>query len=298
MTTLAPHRAGALAAPAADPTPVARDEPGLTVVAAPTEALFVGAPLVRRGPALALVSAGADPVAAGAALAGVGLLPRHIDELARRREADLERALGATTAAGFAVRAWESVPPEGLRERLRGLADEDVACAIVAGDTARRVRSLARWLRAPVLAIPPRAASAAGPGGARRARRARHDPRARRDARKRGGGRGDAADTTPTHADAHGGAPAARAAPGGARRAAPLGRAGRRRAPADLALALAVEHGLEVEPLMATDADAVLTAARSRDGLVVVADDDGWRPPSLLRAALRERRPVVLVPAT
>jgi hypothetical protein len=49
---------------------------------------------------------------------------------------------------------------------------------------------------------------------------------------------------------------------------------------------------------MATDADAVLTAARSRDGLVVVADDDGWRPPSLLRAALRERRPVVLVPAT
>jgi hypothetical protein len=207
MTTLAPHRAGALAAPAADPTPVARDEPGLTVVAAPTEALFVGAPLVRRGPALALVSAGADPVAAGAALAGVGLLPRHIDELARRREADLERALGATTAAGFAVRAVESVPPEGLRERLRGLADEDVACAIVAGDTARRVRSLARWLRAPVLAIPPRAASAAGPGGARRARRARHDPRARRDARKPGGGRGDAgrhdADGTLTRTAAH-----------------------------------------------------------------------------------------------
>jgi hypothetical protein len=212
---------------------------------------------------------------------------------------DAERALALVGRAGFDVRAVETVAPQGLRARLRSLGGERVACAIVPGDTARRVRSLATWLRAPVLAVPPRSAPAAGP--------------AVLDAR-------DAPRTIPALAACLATARAVAVAPvdvtptGSLTRSAahPLlvprlellaelhrwdALAESERC-AEVAATLAHEHGLEAETLEATGADGVLAAARFHDGLVVVADDDGWRPPPLLRAALRERRPTLLVPAT
>jgi hypothetical protein len=194
--------------PPAAPDRPTRRAPGLTVLWDPATALPLAGPLLRAGPALALVPAPADP----------------------------DAALEATVAAGFSPQAVETVPRDGLHARLRALAEEEVTCLVVAGAGAREARALARAIAAAVLVVPERPMPAGGPAVF------------------------DAGHMTQTVAAA--------------------------------ARCLAADAA---EPVVAPEPDALITVARARDGIAVVADAGGWRAPRALRTALRERRPALLV---
>jgi hypothetical protein len=274
--------------------------PGRTVVVSPAQTLPLAGYLLRHGPALALVESVPDPVVVGSAMGGVVPLPLSRDdaEAEARRHAALDTALRATANAGFDVRAVEDVPPGGLTARLRAVAGTDVTCVVAATRSPRTVRRLARAAGAPVLALPHRAAPAGGPAVFDAADASWAAPAAARAL----------ATEHAVAVSAYAPAPAATAL----RRAALPVVARRVEALADERLAeelerawsrvdaaawTAEDHGLTTEKAVTPQPGAVPAAARAREGLVVAVDHGGRRPPALLRAALGERRPVLLVPA-
>lgn len=269
---------------------------GTTVLVSPGTVLPVAGYLLRHGPALAIAPEPYEPMVvspyAGAALPWLGA------DLLERREATLERAAEATAAAGFELTAAESLHPAELRSRLSDLDGEDLACVVVGSRSVRTVRELARASGAPVLALPPGAAPAGGPAVLDAEPAARTIPAAAR-----------------CLATDHVIAVARReVVPTGTvmRRAAhpvvlpelddPVRR---RRADASDRVATAVErakwqatrNGLDAKATITSEPDALLAVAREHEGILVMADTAGRWAPAPLRAALRERRPVLLLPA-
>ncbi len=59
---------------------------------------------------------------------------------------------------------------------------------------------------------------------------------------------------------------------------------------------MAAEHGLRATTAVTVEPRGILEIAAANEGILVLADPGGWRAPRLLRAALAERRPVLLVP--
>ena len=121
---------------------LARPEPGLAVLVFPTDDdLAVAGALLRPAPALALV---ADPA----------------DEHARVRA--LDGPVEAAAAAGFEVRAAETLPAAALAGRLRALPEAPTVL-VTGTPSAGRAAHLARAAGAPVLAVPPGATAGTGP---------------------------------------------------------------------------------------------------------------------------------------
>jgi hypothetical protein len=293
-------RAATPAAPQATTPPAARRvAPGLTVLAAPADAIGLAGRLLRPSPALALVRGVPDPVLVAGASAGVvlALSERERQRLEAQREEALERALEAAMAAGFDVHAIEAIPLDRLRARMRRLAEADVSCVAVAPTSARQVRRLARAARAPVLTLPEDAAPAAGPVILDADHAGLVAPAAARA-------------LAASHAvavaafDPMDGATVARSAahpllvPRLHDLAVRVEREAVREAEgrAERAAAIVEEHGLRVLPAVSPHRDATLRAAEERDGVLVVAEAGGWRSARLLRAALRGRRPLLFVP--
>jgi hypothetical protein len=269
---------------------------GTTVLIAPSDVLPVAGYLLRHGPAVAIAPEPYEPVVvspyAGAAL------PWLSADLLELRQAALERDTDATAAAGFELIAAESLPPADLRSRLSDLAGEDLACVVVDSRSARTVRGLGRASGAPVLALPWDAAPAGGPAVLDAELAARAIPAAARCLATDNVITVSRRDVVPT------GASKRRAAhPIFLSESQDLVR--RNRADASDRAARVVErakweatrNGLHASSTIASEPDALLAVAREHEGIVVMADTAGRWAPAVLRAALRERRPVLLLPA-
>ena len=213
---------------------------------------------LRPAPALVL---GADAPGVWSGVAPGGWTPaylEHVETLERRRADELDRAFDAAAAAGFDVRAAETVPSGGLPARLRRLARGPAV--VVASGGAWRARRLARAAQAPVLAFAPGDVRAGGPA-------------------------------VVTAADAR----ACVAVVARALATDELVIAGRPSPAGEAARALAEELGLRTQTVGDGAPDVVRIAA-DRGGVVVSADAGGWRAPRALRRGLRAGLPVLLVP--
>jgi len=278
-----------------------RPAPGLTVLALPAERMPLAGYLLRHGPALAVVEDPLDAIVVGPSLAGGFGAPLFDPAAAaERRELLVARAAQAVANAGFAEPAVEPLSPGSLPARLRRLRGEaDVACVVVGGGGARRVRRLARAAGAPVLVLPAGASAAGGPVVL-----CGHDADAVAAPAARALATEDAvvvATFGPVRRSELMGASSGAAAVGAGRRdpAADLRRrawtvAGSR---ADRGMDLCREHGLRARPAVCDVGTTVLDVAARREGILAVADAGDRRVPHLLLDALRARRPVLLVPA-
>jgi len=295
--TFSTPRAHGLDATPASPGLRARPAAGLTVLALSVDAMALAGYLLRHGPALALVELPQPPLPVGGELGWAAVAGYDRVEFEALRSSAIERALLATASAGFSVHAVETLIPGGLRARLRSLRAADVACVVTCGRDARAARALARAAHAPVLILPDRAAAAGGPAviDAREAERVL--PAAARclatDRATLVAGYDPVPTGTLLRSAAH---------PLLVPRLEEMETRHRRdeledaERSVDLAAIIAAEQGVATERAVVAEPDALLKVARSREGLIVAADHGGWRAPRALRAALRERRPALLVP--
>ena len=213
---------------------LARPEPGLAVLVFPTDDdLAVAGALLRPAPALALV---ADPAA-------------------------LDGQPEAAAAAGFDVRAAETLPAAAQAGRLRALPEAPTVL-VTGTPSAGRSAHLARAAGAPVLAVPPGATAGTGPAVMRA---------------------GDARCCV---------VPVVRAVASGHLLLVGPPSAGR-----EAARALADRFGLRVDVVGGAGGDAARTLAGELDGLLAVADHHRWRAPRDVAVELGRDRPVLVVPA-
>jgi len=279
--------------------PPTRPEPGSVVLAIDPGQSALAARLLRCRDALVLVEA-PPPLAAvaGPGLTGLAATPLLVREEAARAEEELERALLAAEAAGFAVSAAERLPGAARRRRLERLgAQSGVGCVAVTTRSPRDARGYGRATGWPVLVLPPGAETPAGPvvvpaedalHVAAAAARVLTSPVAVAVA-----AHDRVPDATLVRTAGH---PVA--VPALLRLAARRRREERDEA-WDAAETAADEldwAGLRAAPAVRPVADAALDVTREREGLLVLHDRGGLRAPRLLGPALRERRPVLLVP--
>lgn len=278
--------------------PRARPAAGLTVLAVSADAIPLAGYLLRHGPALALVELPRLPLPVGAELGWAAAPAFDRDELEAVRSSAIDRALTATANVGFSVHAVETLAPGGLRARLCSLRAADVACVVTCGRGARAARALARAAQAPVLILPERAAAAGGPAVIDAREAETLVPAAARCLATDRAALVAGYDPVPTgtllRSAAH-----PLLVPRLEQLAAQhrLGELEDAERSADLAAIVAAEAGLAAERAVVAEPDALLKVARRREGLVVAADHGGWRAPRALRAALRDRRAALLVPA-
>jgi hypothetical protein len=209
----------------------------------------------------------------------------------------VERAAEAVLAAGFDLQAVETIPADGLHARFTALRDEHVAGAVVSGASARRVRRLTHALGAPVLALPDNPLAAGGP-----AVLDVHDAAWAVPAIARCLATRDAVAVAELDGTSTATLMRSAAHPLLVPRLEEVAELKRWdelddiQRGIDLAFAVAEEHGVAIDPEITEREEPLLATARERDGIVVVPDGGGWRAPGVLRRALRERRPALLVP--
>jgi len=274
-----------------------RPAPGLTVLLGAPRSYTVPGYLLRHDEALALTPAAPERVMTSSGfdpLPNWPSEPGYCDGLDAAARAE---AIEAAVNAGWANSTAETVATGAVLNRLEELRSADIGCVVFNGRRAGRARRLARAARAPVLVLPDGAAPAGGPAvfDARDApvvarplakclateravilasydpvpegtllRCAAHpmlEPELRTMAR--------------THLKAN--AEAAHR------------EAGRSRA-------LTETQGLEVEAIPTSEPNEPLSTAVEQEGILVLADRGRRFGVPGLRAALRERRPVLLVP--
>jgi hypothetical protein len=278
-----------------------RPAPGVTVLALELRDVPVAGYLLRHGPAVTVVRPRPDEgELAALALAPMGIPPMGWADAPPAAAADeAERALEATAHAGFDVLAVERGRAADAPANLRELgARHDVAVTVVGTVTARRARALARTTGAPVLVLPSGAAAAGGP-----AVMSAQDAELAAPAAARALATEDAVVVAAHHPVPAGTVVRTAGAPVVAGRLAALAEELRleeldaAHAEADAGAEAAAAAGLRPEPVVVAAPLGPAAVAAGREGLLVVADHGGRRAPAGLRDALRERRPVLVVPA-